>query len=206
MAILKGGTARLNPRSLVLFTRRIINKMTGNADFSTPQPTLVDMEAKLTEFENMATAAIDGSKAQVYSRNESSKELKTMLRTLANYVSLTADGDGVVILSSGFDVRSDPEPAPPLTNPQDLKASRSSRSGEVDLDWTTVSNALNYQVEFSTIDPIMPAVEWVQSGVSSKSKYSVDNLTVGQFYWFRVKAYGRDDASGYSDPALVMAA
>ena len=108
--------------------------MTGNANFSTPQPTLVDMEAKLTEFENMATAAIDGSKAQVYSRNESSKELKTMLRTLANYVSLTADGDGVVILSSGFDVRSDPEPAPPLTNPQDLKASRSSRSGEVDLD------------------------------------------------------------------------
>lgn len=206
MATLKGGTARLNPRSLVLFTRRIINKMTGNPSFPTPQPALADLDTKLTEFENLATEAIDGSKAEVYSRNESSKGLKTMLRTLANYVSLTAVGDGVIILSSGFDVRSEPEPTPPLTNPEALKASRSSRSGEVELDWTSVPNALNYQVQFTTTDPNMSAAVWVQVGVSSKSKYSVYDLILGQFYWFRVKAYGRDDASGYSDPATVMSA
>lgn len=206
MAILKGGTARLNPRSLVFFTRRLINKMTGNANFPDPDPSLADLTAKLTEFENLATAALNGGRAEVYNRNESAKELKAMLRTLADYVSLVAKGNGTLILSSGFDVRSEPEPAPPLTNPRGLEASRSSRSGEVTLDWTTVPNALNYQVEFTTTDPNLPEVNWVQSGVSSKSKYSVDNLSVGQYYWFRVKAYGRDDASGYSDPARVMAA
>jgi hypothetical protein len=43
-------------------------------------------------------------------------------------------------------------------------------------------------------------------GISSRASVNIDNLTTGQYYWFRVKAVGTRENSGFSDVALVMAA
>ncbi|MGB6035993.1 MAG: hypothetical protein WBG42_06980 [Cryomorphaceae bacterium] len=206
MAIIKAGVANLNPRSLFLFTSKLINRMTGNPRFADPQPTLADLQTKLDEFEALAITAEDGTKRDRVARDISAKELKEMLRVLANYVAMVAAGDANTILSSGFDIRNEAEPAPPVTNPAALKAVRSSISGIVELDWEPVTSALNYRVMMTTSDPNLVEAEWTSVTITSKSKAEINNLTAGQYYWFKVQAIGRSGMSGYSDPATVMAA
>lgn len=180
--------------------------MTGNANFPVPTPALADIQTKLDEFETLAVAALDGTKRDRYVRDEAAKELKDMLRILANYVAMTAAGNGDVILSSGFDIRNEAEPVPPLTVPDALKALRSSHGGVIDLDWEVVPNAVSYQVMMTTNDPSQVDAVWTTVAVTSKSKAEINNLMPGQYYWFRVKAVGRNSDSGFSDPAMVMAA
>jgi len=206
MAQIKIGLASLNPQSLVVFTRRILKNMDGNANFPTPTPALADVTIKLDEYVDLATQAQFRDKRAVLYRNQAGNELKVMLRTLAAYVTMVAEGDASIIVSSGFEVRNESDPAPPLTVPVDLRATRNSHSGKVELDWASVKNALNYLVEMTTTDPVSSAAEWINVGTTSRSKFMVDNLDPGTYYWFRVKAYGRRDNSAYSDPAVVMAA
>ncbi|MCZ4409103.1 fibronectin type III domain-containing protein [Cryomorphaceae bacterium 1068] len=206
MAIIKAGVASLSTKSLVLFTRKLINRMTGNTNFPTPTPDLADIQTKLDEFVVLATEAEDGTKRDRVARDTVGKELKEMLRVLANYVAMVAAGDENIILSSGFDVRNEAEPAPPLTIPAALKALRSSHSGVVELDWDPVPNALTYRIMMTTSDPNLVEAEWTTGALTSKSKAEINNLTAGQYYWFKVQAVGRSGMSGYSDPATVMAA
>lgn len=206
MARIKAGVASLNPKSLIIFTRKVIAKMTGNPNFPTPTPDLADLQTKLDEFESQAVTAVNGTSEDRYIRDETAKELKQMLRVLANYVAMTAAGDGEIILSSGFSLRRENEPVPPLSIPAALMAKRSSHSGMVELDWNRVAHTQTYQVEMTTTDPTLSDAQWVMTGLTSKSRFQVTNLTPGRYYWFRVKAIGRNDSSGYSDPAVVMAA
>ena len=206
MARIKAGVASLNPRSLVLFTRKLINRMTGNANFPTPTPDLADLQLKLDEFYALAVAAEDGSRRDRVARDTSGTELKEMLRILANYVAMVAAGDANIILSSGFDIRSEAEPNPPLTIPAALKAMRTSHSGVVNLDWNPVPNALTYRIMMTINDPNLANAEWTSAAITSKSKAEISNLSPGQYYWFKVQAIGRTGMSGYSDPTTVMAA
>jgi hypothetical protein len=207
MSKIKLGIASLSTKSLVTFSKDVERNMDGNANFSSPVPTVADLTAKRIEFVDATSTAQFGDRRAIFQRNTLGEELKEMLRQLGAYVAFVAQGDGNVILSSGFEVRRDAEPTPPLTEPADVSASRSGQSGQVFLDWAAVRYALNYQVELTTTDPVDPAAVWTPAGLSSKSKLTVDNLTPGTYYWFRVKAYGRrDEKSGFSDPALVMAA
>jgi hypothetical protein len=206
MAKIKTGLARLNSRALFLFTSKLITQMTGNANFPDPTPALAVIQVKLDEFETLAVAALDGTKRDRYVRDEASKELKDMLRILANYVAMTSARNGDMILSSGFDIRNDSYPVPPLTVPVALKAMRSSHGGVIDLDWEVVPNAVSYQVMMTTNDPSQVDAVWSSVAITSKSKAEINNLMAGQYYWFRVKAIGRNSNSGFSDPALLMAA
>ncbi|MCZ4410515.1 fibronectin type III domain-containing protein [Cryomorphaceae bacterium 1068] len=189
-----------------MFTRNVLKNMDGNANFPTPTPALADVTTKLDEFEDLALQAQFRDGRAILYRNKAGDELKDMLRTLGAYVSMVAEGDASIIVSAGFEVRSQSEPTPPLSDPTDLSATRSNRSGKVELDWETVKHALNYVVEMTTTDPVSPTAEWINAGTTSRSKFTVDNLEPGTYYWFRVKAFGRRDNSGYSDPAVVMAA
>jgi len=206
MAIIKAGVASLSTKSLIQFTKKLVNRITGNPNFVDPLPTLVDLQTKLDEFETLAIAADDGTKKDRVDRDASSRELKEMLRVLANYVAMIAAGNPSIILSSGFDIRNAIEPVPPLTIPVALKAVRSSHTGVVELDWDAVSNALTYRVMMTTSDPNLTEATWVSVALSSKSKAEINNLSPGVYYWFKVQAVGRSNMSAYSDPATVMAA
>ncbi len=61
-------------------------------------------------------------------------------------------------------------------------------------------------LQMTSSDPVLPGTTWQPVSFSSKAMCTVDNLTAGQYYWFRVKAVGPRDNSGFSDVALVMAA
>jgi hypothetical protein len=207
MAQIKIGLASLNTESLVLFTRQVLKNMDGNANFPTPTPALADITIKLDEYEELALAAQFRDKRAVLYRNNAGTELKAMLRTLGAYVSMVAEGADAIIVSSGFEVRSQSDPTPPLTVPVKLSAVRNSHSGRVELDWESVKNALNYVVEMTMDDVQSPEATWINVGTTSRSKFMVDDLNPGTMYSFRVKAFGRrNEDSAYSRPASIIAA
>ena len=49
-------------------------------------------------------------------------------------------------------------------------------------------------------------LKWELIGVTSKSRYNVDELEPGTFYWFAVTAIGAAGESSMSEPCRVMAA
>lgn len=206
MAQIKLGLASLNPTALIQFSFDVVESMTDNANFPTPTPALADITAKTEEFRELAKLARFRDKRYVYNRNLAGKELKDMLRTLGAYVSMVAQGKGEVILSSGFDIRSEAEPVPPLTRPVDLEVFYDRNSGNAELNWATVRYALNYTVEMTQTNPDSPDADWIEIGITSKSKLMVDNLTQGTFYWFRVKANGTNGNSAFCNPEKYMAA
>jgi len=206
MAVLKTGIARLNSRTLILFARKLINRMTGNAAFADPQPALADIQTKLDEYVSLAVAADDGTKKDRVDRDVAGDELKGLLRILASYVSMTAAGEASIILSSGFDTRNESEPLPPVSIPAALKALRSGKDGIVDVDWDAVTDAVSYQVMMTTDDPSSIAAVWTSVAVTSRSQAEISGLVPGVYYWFKVKAIGRGTVSGFSDPAMIMAA
>jgi chitodextrinase len=49
------------------------------------------------------------------------------------------------------------------------------------------------------------ATSWTHDSTSTKSSATVDGLTSGTRYWFRVSAIGPRGQSGWSDPATKIA-
>lgn len=206
MAKLKLGIAKLNATDLNFYCLSVESAMNGNAHFPDPSPTLAEIASKREELVMLESKSSDGDRIAIANRNTVTDELKNMLRKLSLYVSFVADGDGDVILSAGFELRKVANPTAPLQRPSSLQAKRTNHQGMVKLKWKPVVNSMSNHVEMTTSDPKEENSEWETVGITSQSKITIGTLIPGTYYWFRVKAYGRRDESGYSDPALIMAA
>lgn len=196
----------MNATELLSFSDSVTAAMTGNSNFPNPSPSLADISAKRAELENEAFQSSSGDRHAILRRNQKSEELKQMLRALSGYIIMIAQGNGPIIISSGFELRRRSNPTGPLAIPVNLKARRSDHTGRVKLKWSPVKNAINCQVELTTTNPAHAATEWATAGITSKSKIIIGNLIPGNYYWFRVKAFGRRHESGYSQPTVIMAA
>lgn len=184
----------------------IIDQMTANvATFATPNPTLADVEAAKDDLGAKAVAAEAGGHALTYAKNEAEKVLDQLMSQLASYVQNTSGGDASIILLSGMDVRKEPSPVPPPEQVQNLDAYPTRTQGLVQLTWDTLGNGYYYQVEIWEEDDAGNGF-WNKITVSSKSKYTVSDLTTGTVYRFRVAGIGRDDALGaFSQEASSVA-
>lgn len=90
-----------------------------------------------------------------------------------------------------------------LPAPSNLSASAGDHEGEIDLHWDKVARARSYVVEQS---PDPPAdTTWSNSAVVVKSQATIEGLTSGKKYWFRVAAVGASGQSGWSNPAAKIA-
>jgi hypothetical protein len=205
MAKLKLGIAKLNSADLIFYCISIQNKMKSNAHLPNPTPSLTQIDAKCESLKELDIQGQSGDRTAIVGRNAAAEQLKKLLRTLSLYIALVADGNGVVILSSGYEISREPSPPAPLSKPAALLAKRSDREGQVKLKWVPVRNAVNCQIEITTTEPTDSQAKWESVGVTSKSKFVVEDLTPGTYYWFRIKAFGRRHESPYSKPALTMA-
>lgn len=206
MDILKMGLSGLSPQSLAAKAQNLVADMTGNANFATPEPALADITAKQVELDNWIIKSSFGDERAINTRNTVYAELQGMLRTLAQYVSMTAKGDGNVILSSGFELRKENAPTPPLTRPVDLSVNRTAYQGQVKLDWKTVKGTKTYIVQMTTENPEAETTKWITAATTTKSKLEVSDLTFGSYYYFRVKAVGNKNESPFSEVAFIRAA
>lgn len=205
MSSLKMDISGLNSGELVLKAKNLVEDMTGNANFATPEPALADITAKVEELENWISKASFGDKRAVEYRDSVKAELVVMLRSLAGYVSSIAKGDGNVILSSGFEVRKEKTPPQPLARPVDFNIKRTDYEGTVTLDWSPVKDCHSYRLEVSTQNPETENANWTPLAVTTKSRYDTSNMVFGVYYYYRVKAIGAAGESPWSEIAFIRA-
>lgn len=175
----------------------IIEKMTGNAAFPTPEPTLEAVQEASDTYYNALDNVHDGSKEDTARKNHLRLTLEGLLRDLAAYVLRVSQGNDVLILSSGFDLYKKPEPVGPLRKPTNLAVKPGANKGSMELSCNAVSHATFYEFEYREV-----ASEngngWLKS-TSTKRKLLVQGLTSGKEYAFRVAGAGADPSRTWSN-------
>lgn len=190
----------------IQFGRQVVTAMTGNANYTTPNPALAVLTTAINELEasfNDRQAKAQAAQQATTVQGIKEAALDGLLTQEAAYVETTSAGDTAKIQSAGMDVRAAGAPVGELPAPAGFVATAGDADGEIDLDWDNVRGAKSYQVQYSP-DPIT-ATSWVNADPVTRSKTTVKNLTSGSKYWFRARAVGAAGPGPWSDPATKIA-
>jgi hypothetical protein len=196
------GFATLSDGNLEIKALSIVDAMTDNANFPTPDPTLSDVNAAITDYSNALSGAKTRDKTQVAVKNIKRKALISLLKDLASYVNFTAKGDKSIIMSSGFDAGKEGISASTVTSPTNFKITPGMNAGQATTSIRGVKAARTY-VHQCTPDPITDASVWQNKFVTTRS-YTFDGLASGKKYWFRVGVIGSGGQVLYSDPLSLI--
>jgi hypothetical protein len=194
------GFSRYSDAALLVLAQAILAALTGNAFFPTTVPALSLLQTVINDYIAALSAAQEGGRTNVATKNARKQDLVDLLIQLANYVTLTANGDEVMLTSSGFPLSKERQPLPPLGQPEILKLENGVNSGELHITIGKVPGAKAYVYEY-TLDPLADNPDW-QSSNSTLVKFIFNNLEAGKKYWFRVAAYGKNEQAVYSNPVL----
>lgn len=201
MAKVKIGFSGLSVSEQVERARLIIGKMTGNATYPTPNPTLLVVGAAADALETAYNESRNRDKIKVAALKLRRKEMLFLANQLGAYVQEASDGDAEKIFSSGFSVRGTKTPHPDIAGMVgNVRLSDGSNSGKVRVDFDKASDAVIYIIEASrTIDF---SDENLLKGVTTKTHKEIGGLTVGIKYWVRVFGLGREEVGPYSERYL----
>ena len=203
---------KLNFRQLSIIekiakARQIVTSITGNPAFPTPTPALAAVTAAIDALEARhaeAQGARQDAKTKTSAQNLAEDALDKIISQLTGYVESVGGDSETTVRSAGMDVRSTANAATDNpAQPAALSATAGDHEGEIDLSWDNVGGARSYVIEKSSDPPT--AASWGHGGISTKSRATLNGLTPGTRYWFRVAAVGSGGQSGWSDPATRMA-
>ena len=203
MSKVKIGFSGLSVPEQIERGRLIIGKMTGNANYTTPSPTLVVVGGAADALETAYNASRGHDKELVALMKLRRIDLLFVIGQLAAYVQLTSDGDEEKILSSGFSVRSarviHPDIAGPVFN---VQLTDGSNSGKIKVTWDEASDAVIYILEGSTsID--FPGNDNVL-GCTTRTQKEIGGLTPGTRYWIKVRALGKEEGGPESEAISIL--
>jgi hypothetical protein len=203
---------KLNIRNLTIpekiaRSQQIVTALTSNPNFTSPQPPLAQVTAVINDLEaayNATQAARQEAKAKTAAQNQKDEALELVMSQIVSYVESVAGNNQEIIMSAGLDVRSASAPATSTNSaPTGLTATAGDRDGEIDLSWDTVRGARSYIIERSPDPPTDSS--WTHAGVSTRSSTTIEGLTSGTRYWFRVAAVTTNGQSSYSNFAMKIA-
>ena len=92
----------------VIFFKNVLLCLTANPAFQNPDVPLAEANTAVDNFELALLAAADGSHTAISLMHDSEKAVTLKFRNLALYVTRLSEGDASKILSSGFNVSSQP--------------------------------------------------------------------------------------------------
>ena len=187
--------------------RQIVAAIKGHPAFANPIPALDLVTAQIDDLETShaeTLAARQAAKTKTSARSHREVALTKTISQLVAYVESVGGDDEELLMSAGLDTRaiaSLSSETPVL--PGGLETAAGDHEGEVKLFWDTVAGARSYAIQQSPDPPT--ATSWIHAGVSIKSRYTINSLTSGTRFWFRVAAIGTAGQSGWSDPATRLA-
>ena len=191
----------------------IVTSMTGNATFPAPAPVLTVLTAEAKTMRDRI-AARDALLQQAQTMTLQIRTDRTLLEASLTAESATvdavvaklpADQQAAAITSAGMGVASDTgTPVGPMPKVEGLTATAGDAEGSVDLAWNSIRRGLqNFLIEISE-DPA-GLTGWRFAANSRKSSATLDGLTTGKRYWFRVTAEGAAGPGPASTAATKVA-
>lgn len=181
---------------LIVKSYHIIDCMTDNAYFLTPSPTLAEVKTATDDFNTAVDKVENGSRLDTANKNDKRKVLVALLKKLALYVEIVSGGSETIILSSGFDVSKQPSTVGPLDTPISVSVAMGANPGSVIIGCEVIKNAHFYEFEYLEGLKTETSV-WIKK-TSTKHQITIEGLTSGKLYIFRVAAAGSDPSRNYS--------
>lgn len=190
---------------LIVRVGGINTNLTDNPAYQTPPPApaLPIIQAALDDFAVAVDNALAGGPTLTAIKRAKRKILVDLLRMLASYVQVQCNGDMAVLLSSGFPPQKPQrEPIGILPVPDGLNVTFGPRSGELTASVTPVIGAAiyNWRVSLAAAPNTL-----VQTGQSTATTKTFDDLTPGVVYNFEANAMGAAGPSGWTAPFPQMA-
>lgn len=205
MSYAKLGLDGLTVPAKIQYARRLAAGITGNPNFTAPNPPAATVSAAADGLEtayNDAQAARLAAKTKTSLQDEQSAAVDLLVAQLASYVDNASGGDATKIESAGFAVRATPAPIGELPAPTDLQVLPSEHAGSADVSWKSVYGAKAYSIERAED---APTLEYRVIGNSTKKATALNSMVSGKKYWFRVAAIGAAGQSAWSDPVPLFA-
>lgn len=206
MSKIKLNLASLSIPEKVARAQQIVSSLTGNSNFTSPQPSLPAITAAINALSAAFAAAQEArseAKNKTTIQNEMEDALDGVLSQLADYVAGISGDDETKITSAGMDIKAERSAVGDLAAPTGMEAAAGDRDGEIDLTWDKVKGTRSYVIERSADPPT--TTSWSHAAIATRSQTTVGGLTSGTKYWFRVAAIGATGQSPWSDPATKFA-
>lgn len=203
--------AQLPDADLAAKTGVILSALIGNPNFPEPWPETVPTLALLQQaraiYLDAYHAAQSRDMSKVAAKNAAKARLAELFSQVAHYIDLAAGSDLSKLAGSGFDQRQvadrhayDGAPAAP----QQVVVKHGTHKGSVDISTEAIPGARAYEIQISQADPTQES-NWQHAEVSGQHKHvTLQNLTPGQTYWFRVRAIGKEEKGVWSGAVSLM--
>ncbi len=189
-----------------VFAKGHRDAMAGNANFPTPDPTAAVFDPVLQEYDDAMDDVLEKEEAlktAIRVRNEKRAAVEAQLTLRAAYVDKIANGVESIITSAGFSARADATPTNSMPQVENLKATMGDNPGDVDLGWDgNIKGKRGFMVEWREH---LDSAQWGGGKFVSASRCTVEGLTPGKTYAFRVRVLGPKELMGpWSDEAVKM--
>jgi hypothetical protein len=184
--------------ALITYTENILKRMTGNASFATPSPSLATITTAVDDLRAAEAAAISRLKGAAAARNDKRKTLVGLLQQLRSYVQSVADADEgngpAIIESAGLVVRKRP------THKARVFAAKPGRiSGVVTVLAASAGQRASYEWQYSADG----GKTWVLAPVTLQAKTTIAGLTPGAVMQFRYRAVTKAGEPDWSAPVSL---
>lgn len=190
--------SRLSDAELNAKATQVTTSMTGNVNFPSPIPTLEELRIVNEEFRAMMAAAKSGDRTKIMMKNQKREILVEMMNRLLRYVEMTANGDRLVLMSSGFDISKERSSAVELGLVESIKLNDGECSGELKMSCSGVAGARSYMFQY-TEELLNGSTAWT-SETATLSEHVFKGLTPGKKYWCRIVAIGSKNQQTVSEP------
>ncbi len=185
---------------IIMFGRSVVTKMTGNANYTTPDPTLVAIIAALDAGDAAIEAAMNHGKQEIIDRNAAVAIVVELLTQLATYVQLNCKNDLSILTSSGFEATKNPSPIGPLATTLPPKMTQGKVSGSCRARVKRVNGAYTYIWRIALASA--PNV-YVQTIQTTGAHVDFAGLTPGEVYNTDVQAVGSAGMSSVSNVGCI---
>lgn len=181
---------------LISFGYDLVGGIKGNVSLPNPPEALAELEKTLPEYQEVISKARKGDKEMRYRRKALRLKILSLIAELGEFVTLTANGDGAILVSSGFEVNK-AKGTKAMKPIKEVKV-RIEKPGEAVTEVKRVAGARVYVHQY-TADPLTSESVWVNK-VTTNPNYTFTGLDSKEKYWFQVIAIGINDQEAASTP------
>ena len=201
------GDVVFDAKSVLIYT-----SLTGNVNFPLPWPPYVPqltaIGAAKDTYHGLFEATQAGDASKISAREDARTILTTLLKKLAPYLELVADGSIPKLESTGYDLRHDivqSESKDPLPPPPGFTFTRGDASGTLVASAESLPGAGNYILEICAGDPSVEA-NWTHKGTFLHcSKIVTDGYVPGRIYYGRLQGVGPNGPGLWAVSPGIMA-
>jgi hypothetical protein len=187
---------------LIDFARHVVLSLTGNANFTSLTPTLVELAASADALEAAQLAAVDGDRVAIAARKAAKASTIGLLRQLASCLQMQGQSDRAILATSGFEVSRIPSPIGPVNPPGAPGLTRGKSDGEIKAKVPTAKGAasVNWRLALAS-DPTV----YLQTAATSKFSNKFTGLAAGEMYLIQANFVTTAGVTSWGPTSALMA-